>query len=1177
MATTTPPDDSDRSEELRLALVLNGGVSLAVWMGGVALELNRLVRETHPVYRGLLQLTGTAARIDVISGTSAGGINGAALALAQVHDRGLGSLRDVWLGTAGLEQLLRDPDDDELNSLLRGDEWFLPQIRKAFAELVGDDPAPAETAPVLLSLTSTLLDGIGNKRLDDLGTVIEDMVHKAIWRFERTGDGDDAFARPQAAHQLAAAARATASFPAAFEPMRFEPGAALFAKAQPLKVRQSPDRPIDQEVFLLDGGILDNQPFDAALDGIARLPAHGGTRRVLAYVVPDPPAEPEPRRKGLDGRLAAPTLAEVAWRSLVGIPMSQSIASHMARLRAHNSDTVRRWRRLVGAVRDVGAAGLLQNAATMLPAYRMRRLDGIIDHLLEQIEVGLATPDAGGHTASMRRATRQWLHTTWHRISAADPALWATALPADFSPGAALVSGAAPRWPWGLYALQFVAEFTTEVLRRTQRLRGLLGRWRESSDGQVEGAPWPRPGPADAGHWDRADRGASAVGRALRSASPRVGDDRMAPLWKEAYDRARTIRARRSHSSLDIAKAGREGFTALVDTWARQGGKAPADAPARDLLRRLGTGIAETQSTNAAQAAALCGLLVQLRPMIDEIIDAHSQVGTVRADVDEAVHEMQRLRAYLYDPLPGDAADEQDRIAWRILALEVLEVCAGSRSRAPDVQAEVVQISARQRSAWGGSEDPGNKVNGIQLAHFGAFYKRSWRANDWTYGRLDGIDRAIRIALNPDALQRRYGRRRLLLDGQSVPASQYVARYLHALAVGSAAPELQPLLQQHWDAGAIGRELQWLDHDATLPPPVLEQCALALTRRLQLEVLRSELPEIAKCLVAERDGGAPPSAGSGVPLLARVAPDGRAGTPSPEDAVMLVRQDLLGGETLAQQAGTDLFTRTASRALATTHGALSARQSGFSALGVLLKLSAWPLRILYWMANRLAGSGSGAAIEGAVVGAGAVLIAAGLVTPKLPDTLLALGWALTAGAIGMTLLRRLPLGLVFIAFVVALVWAVKQQVLWWQAAAAAGVAAVLLQPWSTVPPAILVVLAAAYWSTHASFDALRALLCDWHLWNGSCTAPEARLQPDIARLQRVLPSALVICALVIVSAASRRIAGLARRASIGAVRRAAQGLRAMRRRGALSRAVQGLRAGGAVGGGRRHAAGVTKD
>ncbi|HSW25993.1 MAG TPA: patatin-like protein [Burkholderiaceae bacterium] len=1151
MATTSPSAADGRSEELRLALVLNGGVSLAVWMGGVAFELNRLVRETHPVYRGLLQLTATAARIDVISGTSAGGINGAALALAQVHDRGLGSLRDVWLGTASLERLLRDPDDAELNSLLRGNEWFLPQIRSTLADLAHGEPVPKAAAPVLLSLTSTLLDGIGSKRLDDFGTVVEDTVHKAIWRFGRTEDGDDAFGHAQIVDQLAAAARATASFPVAFEPARFEPGAAAFANAQPLKSRQAPDRAIDKEVFLLDGGILDNQPFDAALEGIARLPALGNTRRVLAYVVPDPPAEPQPRKKGLDGKLVAPTLAEVTWRSLIDIPMSQSIASHMARLRAHNSDTGRRWQRLVGAVREVGAGGLLRSAATMLPAYRARRLDGIIDYFLEQIAIGLATPAPGEREIGMRRATRQWLRTTWRRMSDVEPALWATAVPATFQPATQLVSGAAPRWPWGLYALQFVAEFTIEVLRRTQRLRGLLTRWHESSGAEVESAPWPEPSPADAdaSHWDRIDCSASAVGRALRSGQARIGDAGTAPLWQDAYRRARALRTRRDHSSIDIAKAGREGFTRLVDSWTEQGCQAPPDGPARELLDRLRAGIAESEATNAAEAAALCGLLVRLRPLIDEILDAHSRVDVVRADVDEAVHEMRRIRAYLYEALPDDAGDELDRIAWRVLALEVFEVCAGSRSRAPDAMAEVVQISARQGSAWGGSKDPQDKVNGIQLGHFGAFYKRSWRANDWTYGRLDGIDRAVRIALNPDALQRRYGLRSVRLGDQMVGASEYVMRYLHALAVDSAAPELQPLLAQHWDEAAIRKELQWLDQHSTLPPPVLEQCALALTRRLQLEALRRELPEIAKCLVAERDGGAPPSASNGVPLLARVAPDGHAVTPTPDDVVLLVQHNLLGGETLAQQAGSDLFTRTTSQALVTAHGALASQRSGFNAINVLLKLSEWPLRIVYWMANRLAGSGSGAAIEGAVIGAGAVLVAASLVTPKLPDTLLALGWALVAAAIGITLLRRLSLGVVFLLLVVALVWVVEQQVLWWQAAAAAGVAFVLLQPWSTVPPAILVVLMAAFWSTHASFDALRALLCDWHLWNGTCAAPDEKLLPDIARLKRVLPSALVICALVIVSAASRRVAGLARRSSMGAVRKAAQGLRAMRRGG----------------------------
>src|SRR3954470_21294168 len=70
-------------EEVRLALALNGGVSLAVWMGGCAVELDR-ARRTHysadgaPAQRGIYQALCDAFRrelvVDVMSGSSAGGI-----------------------------------------------------------------------------------------------------------------------------------------------------------------------------------------------------------------------------------------------------------------------------------------------------------------------------------------------------------------------------------------------------------------------------------------------------------------------------------------------------------------------------------------------------------------------------------------------------------------------------------------------------------------------------------------------------------------------------------------------------------------------------------------------------------------------------------------------------------------------------------------------------------------------------------------------------------------------------------------------------------------------------------------------------------------------------------------------------------------------------------------------
>src|SRR5258708_23279435 len=93
-------------QEIRFAVVLYGGVSLAIYINGVAQELLRLVRSsaedklegTERVYREISQLLalgrepGTDAGdkktpkarfvVDIISGTSAGGINGVALAKA---------------------------------------------------------------------------------------------------------------------------------------------------------------------------------------------------------------------------------------------------------------------------------------------------------------------------------------------------------------------------------------------------------------------------------------------------------------------------------------------------------------------------------------------------------------------------------------------------------------------------------------------------------------------------------------------------------------------------------------------------------------------------------------------------------------------------------------------------------------------------------------------------------------------------------------------------------------------------------------------------------------------------------------------------------------------------------------------------------------------------------------
>ena len=1173
-APTPHSATAGRTEELRLALVLNGGVSLAVWMGGVAFELNRLVRETHPVYRGLLELTGTSARIDVISGTSAGGINGAALALAQIHDRSLYALRDVWLDTAGLERLLRAPDEKEPASLLRGDEWFLPKIRQAFDALAKGERASAESVPVLLSLTSTLLDGQGHRRLDDFGEVVEDTVHRALWRFERSAGSDaDAFADPLIVEQLAFAARSTASFPVAFEPARYDATAAPFNDAKPprLTVRlPGKGQPVQGVRYLLDGGILDNKPFEAALEGIARLPAHGNTRRVLAYIVPDPAAAAAARQRDEHGQLKTPTMAQVAWRSLVSIPGSQSIASHMAELREHNDRAERRWRRIVGAMQHVQAAPLLAQAEAQVPAYRARRVDGIIDYLLDETEAALAGnagAGAGAANNGMRRATRHWLASTWRASS--DPgaplwlgqppdakeqqqlkslqAQWAARVPRSFVPRQPLLGTA--HWQWGLYALEFVADLTVELLRRTQRLHALIERWAQADRAVVPGPALAVPKQApQADDWLALDVAPSPVRRGRGAAPARAGHTTLQPKWKIAYARASRVRGRRRLADASAGAVGSRGFVALIEAWRSAGGERPSRGLALQLIDDLLSADqaieAQAQADNDDDALALFTLIAGLAPTMETILAAHGRPSG-RADVEEALVEMRAIHTYLFTPLAGlDAEKAIDRLAWRVLALEVFEVTAGSRRMGPGARAEVMQISARLKSALGGESDPALKLNGMQLAHFGAFYKRSWRANDWTFGCLDGIDRAVRIALNTDALQRRYGLRQVDCgDGTGPqPAAAYVKACLHRLAVGGAEPEIQPYLQRLWDSDepAITRELAWLDLASTVPPPVLEHSATALTRRLQLEALRRELPEIATSLIAERDSGAPPSVNAGVPLLARVAPDGTPATPTPEAAEALVRNGLLGSESLATQVGTDLFTRTSSQGLATAHAALSSRHGGLNSLNVLFKLTEWPLRLLYWMANRLShAGGTAAALEGAALGIGGALVAAGLLVDQLPGPALGLGWALLAGVFGATLLRSARLGALLLALLLVALFMLDKMAFGQLALACAGLW-LLMKPWGGTLAMLGIVLAAVWWSAGGTLEALALL---WRQIDPWAAPPLPGAPPPLpadlaaaARLKLALWPALLVLLLVMVNAFSRRLADRLRRASMRQLR-----------------------------------------
>lgn len=313
--------------ELRLALCMRGGVSLAVWMGGACREIAALrsalddfptaVNERdaaqRAVYRHILEIAKYEnVTIDVIAGTSAGGLNGALLATHLVHGmRFDNGIRDIWLRLGDIESLTRHPGRGPTPSLLNGDDEFYGRLAEQLRLLVAKaDPVPAEKVPrlVRLILTATRVFARSQHIRTSVGDPLLACTSQAhvTFRHHQTFDGavhpiftDLPANSPTHLDRLAYAARATSSFPGAFEPARItvtdsrlvdlEPWRNLFGLSSETGI---PDAHSDQ-VQLMDGGVLDNIPLAWAVRAIAGAPAGAPVDRWLLYLQPVPPAQPQ--------------------------------------------------------------------------------------------------------------------------------------------------------------------------------------------------------------------------------------------------------------------------------------------------------------------------------------------------------------------------------------------------------------------------------------------------------------------------------------------------------------------------------------------------------------------------------------------------------------------------------------------------------------------------------------------------------------------------------------------------------------------------------------------------------------------------------------------------------------------------------------------------------------------
>jgi patatin-related protein len=759
------------TQEIRLALAFTGGVSLAVWMGGVARELDLLVQastnrrilgedaidpktpDTYPVrryYRRLLDLIDAQVAIDVLAGTSAGGINAALLGLVNARRLDLSRLRDIWLRAGDFARLLRDANEDSPPSLLKGDGQMLAELAKGIGEIIGvqepleenEEPHPRKgLRKTDVFITTTLLSPETSSFTDDYGTQIDDSDHHGMFHLT-----EQHLNRPDIGPALALAARSSASFPGAFEPS-FIPFGKTADDAPPTHPDMSPYSNTTASRWAADGGLLVNRPIAPVLQTIFDKEADRQVRRVLLYVVPSS-GSPD---RGADRQTPPLSLAGGLIRDLQAI-LNQSIAADLAAIREHNDriaaavDTRLRLATLGNRLPD--QQPLVDNAAWQV--YRERQSDWLIAPLIAEVTrqvgaMGIQRPNAWtagpgiNQTAELRAAARDVVLQLW---------------------GSQLPRGAA----------------------------GAAGLGRPAFD--------------------------SAKATLLR-------------LLRLGYTLATTAQQRN-----DLAKYGMHVHRALGETRTELQGFVSKrltadqhDTKLEKVVETLATDYGQAQGSTTALADAwskLSDTFAKATPLLEELAGSAPEPPEDASLRQRRASAAQELQCYLRFLRRRDAVTQllDLHIAVRSVLPVLLEV---------EQRVELIQLSANTRSTLAPDHRLAkDKLTGLQLHHFAAFYKSSWRANDWMWGRLDGCGWLVHMLLDP---------RRILTVMENLGVEQ-------GKRAGAFAGRLAAALDKEKESlpPDLLDDLKYLDSDKLPIPESLPTLALWVAETLQQHIVAEELP-----------------------------------------------------------------------------------------------------------------------------------------------------------------------------------------------------------------------------------------------------------------------------------------------------------------------------------------------
>jgi patatin-related protein len=361
--------------EMRLGLVVYGGVSLAIYTHGVCQEFYHAVRG-RGIYKLVKALTDADLVVDVISGSSAGGINGILLsyAIANSNDREVvdfSAFARIWRNSGDLLKLLQKPNlfksqvaGSSFNSesfyqrglltvLIDGVDRKLPRSRQEWF---------SATRELDLAIAGTDYLGKVDRTLDENRINIGSKNYRALFRLKHRQGRKEPFnphyndpdlpRTPDDTYQaLVKLCQITAGTPVIFPLVEVN-----LHDRQNLVDRQlvtwgkltkhySPDLTTDRsdKLYFLDGGLLDNTPLTCLMkEAYYRLPSRSSQRK-LFYVDPNP--------EHLNDRLQLSEkkqsrMGQILQAAALSIPIHQSITNDLRTIHEHNHK-VRRYQTLI--------------------------------------------------------------------------------------------------------------------------------------------------------------------------------------------------------------------------------------------------------------------------------------------------------------------------------------------------------------------------------------------------------------------------------------------------------------------------------------------------------------------------------------------------------------------------------------------------------------------------------------------------------------------------------------------------------------------------------------------------------------------------------------------------------------------------------------------------------------